>query len=643
MSTFKQFEQKRPLSSTPITPTSSFLSPSRPFAPVPTSQQVPLIAQKKLDQSAHLGHSLARISLFPPTSDDDRLLRAGQLTAPDLQTSPNEPANDNKIDMPDTLKAAIEGLSGMPMDDVQVHYNSPKPSQVQALAYTRGTEIHVRSGQERHLAHEAWHVVQQKQGRVKPTNVLNNQALNSDPALETEADRMGAKILQNKFNLESRRIPQQKQGQAVPIIQRTIGEVKDSGNSPHVIWSNAFDNFLETNEKLEDNHIPVVIEVMERDVESAKRKIDQIAHSREGTIDSRAIMVGYNQPARNKDYDNTSGIMSKKAKISQDLIGKSVEIATHMEKQDIIGGSFPMLWSPTNPTVRGYTFPFLEARARVTLHNGTRELVNFLSTKTDKVPLMRSMDSDVKNDPLLNKPLIEGTRKELAQIGLSEGPHVVSGGYEWDTSPQDEKFWLDSSLKEKLPKGQLDLWNGKLTKSLKLINYIEHLVRENLNEIDSRLVYWPEPNSYMISYHRQQGAEKALEGGVTAGVTAQQREMAYYVKGIKGLKGVYNREMTTTKPLKDYFKGLRDMIKSSDKSTQDPGKIISMIKEIRQSHLNFERVTQDIRRWHDWKDELNPEMVDEIKRTIDAGTKQLSQRLQTILSPEEVLLQKVEK
>ena len=39
----------------------------------------------------------------------------------------------------------------------------------EAHAYTQGSEIHLGAGQERHLPHEAWHVVQQAQGRVRPT------------------------------------------------------------------------------------------------------------------------------------------------------------------------------------------------------------------------------------------------------------------------------------------------------------------------------------------------------------------------------------------------------------------------------------------------------------------------------------------
>jgi hypothetical protein len=75
----------------------------------------------------------------------------------------------NKTGLPDNLKAGIENLSGLSMDDVKVHYNSAKPAGLQAHAYAQGSQIHLAPGQEKHLPHEAWHVVQQKQGRVKPT------------------------------------------------------------------------------------------------------------------------------------------------------------------------------------------------------------------------------------------------------------------------------------------------------------------------------------------------------------------------------------------------------------------------------------------------------------------------------------------
>ena len=113
-----------------------------------------------------------------------------------------ETPRPNNTGMPDNLKAGIESLSGFSMDDVRVHYNSPKPATVQALAYTQGTDIHVAPGQEKHLPHEAWHVAQQMAGRVSPTTNINGMPVNDNAALEYEADVMGKKAETFENSLE---------------------------------------------------------------------------------------------------------------------------------------------------------------------------------------------------------------------------------------------------------------------------------------------------------------------------------------------------------------------------------------------------------------------------------------------------------
>jgi hypothetical protein len=106
---------------------------------------------------------------------------------------------NNNTGLPDNLKSGVEQLSGYAMDDVKVHYNSSQPAQLNALAYAQGTDIHVAPGQEKHLPHEAWHVAQQKQGRVQPTVQMKaGVPVNDDPGLENEADVMGAKAIQMK-------------------------------------------------------------------------------------------------------------------------------------------------------------------------------------------------------------------------------------------------------------------------------------------------------------------------------------------------------------------------------------------------------------------------------------------------------------
>ncbi|WP_267221313.1 DUF4157 domain-containing protein [Dyella silvae] len=144
-------------------------------------------AQRKLQQMASIGPQAGearRVQLMA----DDAPGRAG----PVIQDK------ENHTGLPDALKSGIETLSGYSMDGVKVHYNSNKPHQLQAHAYAQGTDIHLATGQERHLPHEAWHVVQQSMGRVKPTMSAGGVHINDDPSLEREADAMGERALQYK-------------------------------------------------------------------------------------------------------------------------------------------------------------------------------------------------------------------------------------------------------------------------------------------------------------------------------------------------------------------------------------------------------------------------------------------------------------
>lgn len=114
-----------------------------------------------------------------------------------LFANKSEPVN--QTGMPTNLKKGIESLSGFSMDDVHVHYNSDKPQKMQALAYTEGTDIHIAPGQEKHLAHEAWHVAQQKSGMVSPTTSIGGVPVNDNAVLEQEADVMGKKAMEGSY------------------------------------------------------------------------------------------------------------------------------------------------------------------------------------------------------------------------------------------------------------------------------------------------------------------------------------------------------------------------------------------------------------------------------------------------------------
>ncbi|KAB8051897.1 DUF4157 domain-containing protein [Janthinobacterium sp. FT14W] len=162
------------------------------------------------------------------------------------------PAPDaRRAPLPSRLRTGIEQLSGMAMDRVTVHYNSHKPGLVQAHAYAQGGDIHLGPGQERHLPHEAWHVLQQRQGRVKPTMAAHGVAINDDRALEQEADRMGSRAM-NAMHAqpESLLLPAPAaSGPAAMVAQRVVFNGVDYKDDPkhnnRTIISDALDAIIE--------------------------------------------------------------------------------------------------------------------------------------------------------------------------------------------------------------------------------------------------------------------------------------------------------------------------------------------------------------------------------------------------------------
>lgn len=168
--------QRVPRPSSKLSKAPAASQPARsPFAaPEAPQAETPGFWNDWMDRASRFGHNLTNVAASTP-----------------IQTKRAE----NRTGLPDNLKAGVESLSGHSLDDVKVHYGSAKPAELQAQAYTQGTQIHVAPGKEEHLAHEAWHVVQQKQGRVRPTMQLKQAPINDDPGLEKEADVMGEQAL----------------------------------------------------------------------------------------------------------------------------------------------------------------------------------------------------------------------------------------------------------------------------------------------------------------------------------------------------------------------------------------------------------------------------------------------------------------
>jgi hypothetical protein len=172
-----------------------------------TAAPAALDSLSRLQQLADASPQVAQLRRLQALADDrfapvtqlaggpeEEELIQGKFAAAQLQSQLQQAPRANNTGLPDQLKSGIESLSGLSMDHVRVHYNSSQPAQLNAQAYAQGGDIHLAPGQERHLPHEAWHVVQQAQGRVRPTmQMKDGMAVNDDVGLEHEADVMGAR------------------------------------------------------------------------------------------------------------------------------------------------------------------------------------------------------------------------------------------------------------------------------------------------------------------------------------------------------------------------------------------------------------------------------------------------------------------
>lgn len=103
--------------------------------------------------------------------------------------------------MPQDVLAKMENSFGTDFSNVNIHTNDQSATQMGALAYTQGNDVHFAPGQynpdsrkgQALLGHELTHVVQQRQGKVQPTKQGKGISVNNSPTLEKEADEMGIK------------------------------------------------------------------------------------------------------------------------------------------------------------------------------------------------------------------------------------------------------------------------------------------------------------------------------------------------------------------------------------------------------------------------------------------------------------------
>jgi hypothetical protein len=291
-----------------------------------------------------------------------------------------------------------------------------------------------------------------------------------------------------------------------------------------------------------------------------------------------------------------------------------------MEERGVMGAAIPAIWSPTGEA-EVYPLPYLEMRARLTLHPATQHVVE--QYMAEAVPVIRSMDADVGDDPLLLDRSPGFSKLDDVWDGS-----VLSGGYDWDPAPKPAAFWGEANDQS----ANVVRWNTRWTSILTKINEVEHAYRLYLlKTYGAQLLYWPEPNTYMSATDR-----RATAGDLLAEVkpkTPQMRESIFYVKKYataSKLTGVYDKRLKTTKPAKDmYFADLRDLIKSADGGTPSVDKLRAVVEGIRQTHLSPGHAS-DIQK-SSWYDVQSPYATDQFEVKRKHGVKLVTDHMATVL------------
>ena len=265
-----------------------------------------------VSQPARISESvqLTSLALSPPTGQPSEMT-PWQEQAGD-QVLQREEAAPNRTGLPDQLKSGVESLSGMSLDHVKVHYNSSQPAQLNASAYAQGSDIHVAPGQEQHLPHEAWHVVQQAQGRVKPTKQMKGKAaINDDAGLEREADVMGAKAMAGPVPAATRQLhattPQltdtasanqlkKKKGPPLPGRSKRRRQAQNEELAAMDAENAAWERRREAEEEAEDDTDDEVEQVESPVVAKAPAPTIEALQAANGSVEKlRTLLAGYGE------------------------------------------------------------------------------------------------------------------------------------------------------------------------------------------------------------------------------------------------------------------------------------------------------------------------------------------------------------
>lgn len=185
-----------------------------------------------------------------PANQDPGVVQAagGYISPPDRAISPSTNGGGGRA-LPEPVQAKMERSFGADFSAVRVHEGN-HASEVGALAYAQGTDIHFAPGQyqpgtthgQELLGHELAHVIQQSQGRVQATEQMKGMAVNGDPALEREADIMGARAARGEpammgAGASTAGAPAPIQRSTRPVVQRVASKDFANNKEEQKFWN----------------------------------------------------------------------------------------------------------------------------------------------------------------------------------------------------------------------------------------------------------------------------------------------------------------------------------------------------------------------------------------------------------------------
>jgi hypothetical protein len=156
----------------------------------------------KSDKVKHNGQQEGQSFMQPKVADNPFLGGANQKATNPFGTVQMKSNHDNQSN----VLAEMGKSFGTDFSDVKIHTNSQKASKIGAHAFAQGNDVHFAQGKfdpntktgKQLIGHELSHVVQQRNGEVKPNVQMKGLGINTDDRLENEADKQGALAAEGK-------------------------------------------------------------------------------------------------------------------------------------------------------------------------------------------------------------------------------------------------------------------------------------------------------------------------------------------------------------------------------------------------------------------------------------------------------------